>query len=235
MKVENTAHLFCAFSGCSRGRMGVNFCIAHSSQARRGSALTQLPAVAWTASPCRGPECNQPPVNSSELCITHVNQMRRRGYLTTAHWRPVGAHPPRTSFLRDEMGRKKCSVCAGWFPEDFFGNKPRKNSSSDGLASCCRGCMSKRGRAKRYGVTPQRIDELLAEQGYLCPVCERDISGDFVVDHDHSCCLGNRAPTCGRCIRGLLCGSCNTAIGMLGDSASRARSAADYLGRCANS
>ena len=74
-----------------------------------------------------------------------------------------------------------------------------------------------------------------------CAVCHRDILGAgvragsgrarsaLVVDHDHACCLG--AKSCGRCVRGFLCGGCNAGIGLFGEDAAAIRSAADYLDR----
>lgn len=50
----------------------------------------------------------------------------------------------------------------------------------------------------------------------------------MVVDHDHNCCPGT-VSACGRCVRGLICVTCNAAIGLLRDSPATARSAAAYL------
>jgi len=74
----------------------------------------------------------------------------------------------------------------------------------------------------------------------VCEVCgknllerRRDVhSGQkrtaLVVDHDHECCPGD-SPSCGLCVRGLLCGQCNMAIGLLGESIPRIRGALEYL------
>ncbi len=69
-----------------------------------------------------------------------------------------------------------------------------------------------------YGITIDRFDEILAEQGGKCAVCGRTEpcgKASWHVDHDHET---------GR-VRGLLCHFCNTAIGALGDSV-------DVLNRC---
>jgi hypothetical protein len=49
-----------------------------------------------------------------------------------------------------------------------------------------------------------------------------------VVDHQHSCCPG-KSNSCGRCVRGLLCISCNSAIGMFDENVEVLRRAAAYV------
>jgi hypothetical protein len=47
------------------------------------------------------------------------------------------------------------------------------------------------------------------------------------VDHDHACCPG--AKSCGKCVRSLLCASCNKGIAMFADEPQRLDAAAAYL------
>lgn len=68
----------------------------------------------------------------------------------------------------------------------------------------------------KYGISTERAEAILADQGGKCPVCEMTISFTFDrversaahIDHNHV--TGS--------IRGILCSSCNTAIGKLKDS-----------------
>ena len=83
---------------------------------------------------------------------------------------------------------------------------------------------------KQYGITVDEFDAILVAQGGGCAICGTTVPGgrgQFHVDHDHDCCP--KARSCGKCIRGLLCGNCNVGIGMLGDSADRIASALSYL------
>jgi hypothetical protein len=62
---------------------------------------------------------------------------------------------------------------------------------------------------RTYSISPEQYDALLRAQGGKCAGCGRatGASKRLAVDHDHSCCIG---PTsCGRCIRMLVCGTCN--------------------------
>lgn len=93
------------------------------------------------------------------------------------------------------------------------------------------------GRLKHHRVPIGMVRRLLDDHG--CAVCDRDLLSPMpvattgrlqallVVDHDHSCCP--RATSCGGCVRGFLCGKCNTAAGLLGDSPQNALRLGRYL------
>jgi hypothetical protein len=77
---------------------------------------------------------------------------------------------------------------------------------------------------------------MLAAQGGLCAICQRaetklqpqtGLPHRLAVDHDHTCCPG-QLTSCGRCVRGLLCASCNLSLGALEPWLDRAR---EYVAR----
>lgn len=70
---------------------------------------------------------------------------------------------------------------------------------------------------KRYGINPQRYENILLAQDNGCAICGS--KQKLHMDHDHD--TGE--------IRGVLCGSCNRAIGLLKDSFDIVSSAAKYL------
>lgn len=83
-------------------------------------------------------------------------------------------------------------------------------------------------RVLRYGITAEDRQKLYEAQEHRCAICRKEFElNSLVVDHDHSCCPGKTA--CGECVRGLLCDSCNKAIGIMKDDAKRLRAAADYV------
>ena len=62
-----------------------------------------------------------------------------------------------------------------------------------------------------YRMTIEDFQKMFFNQNGKCLVCEKEKK--LVVDHDHSCCP--KKITCGKCIRGLVCTSCNTLLGYL--------------------
>lgn len=75
----------------------------------------------------------------------------------------------------------------------------------------------------KYGITPAEYDRMLAGQGGVCASCFRPPSPHRMLAVDHCHETGRN--------RGLLCGSCNSAIGMLGDNLEGVQRAVDYLMR----
>ena len=73
----------------------------------------------------------------------------------------------------------------------------------------------------RYGLTPERFDEMWAEQNGLCALCDDDLATTkrVCVDHCHDTTR----------VRGLLCHRCNIRLGGWDDPTWRAR-AIPYMG-----
>jgi hypothetical protein len=69
-------------------------------------------------------------------------------------------------------------------------------------------------RLSQYGITQKQFDWLLEVQNYDCAMGGEPFTEDspIYVGHDHGCCPDEKK-SCGKCIRGLLCRNCNTALG----------------------
>ncbi len=78
-------------------------------------------------------------------------------------------------------------------------------------------------RSRNLGA--DRHKEFVSTVG-CCEVC--GATENLVADHDHACCAKYG---CKKCLRGVLCGACNVAIGFMADEPKRLRAAADYLER----
>lgn len=115
-------------------------------------------------------------------------------------------------------GHKRCPRCEAIKPH---GEWSRNSSSSDGFASYCRSCRNAEHRArhlkKKYGLTPADRDALVAEQVGVCAICLSAAAEH--VDHDHNT---------GR-VRGVLCFSCNAALGQFKDRPEVIQRAISYL------
>lgn len=76
-------------------------------------------------------------------------------------------------------------------------------------------------RKYAYGLTPEQYKEMCVVDP-VCAICG-DADRPLVIDHDHRT----------EKVRGRLCGTCNSAIGMLGDTPELVNRAVQYLeARC---
>jgi Recombination endonuclease VII len=80
---------------------------------------------------------------------------------------------------------------------------------------------------RTFGLSLEQFDSMLRAQEGKCKLCRDVLDRTPCVDHDHSCCPGKKS--CGKCIRGLLCFSCNTSLGNMKDSVERLQLAIAYL------
>jgi hypothetical protein len=87
-------------------------------------------------------------------------------------------------------------------------------------------------RAQKYKLNIRRgLLNLLAASGWACEICGAGLTERSArVDHDHACCDSPSGDTCGRCVRGVLCNRCNTALGFFADDTQRLTRAIEYLG-----
>jgi len=103
--------------------------------------------------------------------------------------------------------------------ERFRANQRRARSTPGGKE------RQRAGHLKRkYGITVEHYDELLAQQGGGCAICGREPRPDssLHLDHDHE--SGQ--------LRGILCFRCNNALGDFDDDLGLLRAAIRYLESC---
>jgi len=122
----------------------------------------------------------------------------------------------------------ECSRCGG--------GKGPKFQRVDYCGKCKPAVLrERRDRAHRrrveaqYNLPEGGYDALYEAQGGKCAMC-RWATGKtkrLAVDHDHSCCPAGGS--CGKCVRGLLCGTCNKIIGHARDDAEYFERGASYL------
>lgn len=213
----------CSFDPCDKPSRTNGLCSGHWNQKNRGQELRPLRArrANGTEMLCSFEPCGKTTTGGAYgLCRGHYRQRRLgRELEPLPDWND--------NFARDDQGRKCCASCRKWLPVDtFYSDKHR----SDGLQTQCPACVRSAMLLNTYGITTEQYDAMLSDQGGGCAICGVDKSPDgssLAVDHDHTCCSGRKS--CGRCVRALLCRSCNQGLGNFQDRTDLMRAAALYI------
>jgi hypothetical protein len=117
-----------------------------------------------------------------------------------------------------------CLTCQTWKSWANFTRDPRR---ARGKASNCLECAHWRTIRAIYGLTRDEWNWLRQRQDNRCALCAETGVARLAVDHDHSCCPAGRA--CKKCIRGMLCGTCNRMLGHIDAKPALRARFADYL------
>ncbi len=139
--------------------------------------------------------------------------------------------------------KQKCSKCkvTKILDVDFYRQPPSRKTWNNGYLTQCKSCVLERNRKSaqknkhkvwenklkyRYGIEAQDYKDLLKKQNGCCAICKtknpshkRKKSNYFCVDHCHK--TGK--------VRGLLCATCNTALGLFQDKKENLTEAINYL------
>lgn len=134
-------------------------------------------------------------------------------------------------------GKKICLVCIEVRKGDYCPAGLHLRSEHQNKYGHCSACYRENARknmlSSKYKLTEDEFEAKLEAQEYKCAICFDDLDfdkhGGVCIDHDHSCCPGET--TCGKCVRDILCGTCNKALGGFKDSRTVLLSALRYLDR----
>jgi hypothetical protein len=110
-------------------------------------------------------------------------------------------------------GYRRCGQltagCGYWLPVGQFYTNGVYGAA--GLSRRCKRCLRMANRLRQYRLTRDAYKAMLADQGGCCARCKTPLRKDGAgsnIDHDWECCpRGSR--TCGQCVRGILCPTCN--------------------------
>ena len=153
------------------------------------------------------------------------------------HCKRCGADKPLSDFHKDSKAKDGhcfyCKECNKKKTRAHYAEHVDKDAEkARGKARSQNGDYRNYQYLKKYGITLDQYNDLLEKQGGKCAICgiTREECNDkraLPVDHDHECCPG--VVTCGKCVRGILCHSCNRGVGLLKDSPKNLIKAAEYL------
>lgn len=143
---------------------------------------------------------------------------------------------------------KTCNLCHVEKDEEEFYLLKRSGTALQGKCKPCVAIDQKRRRdsnphqylatKRRYrlathGINKDIFDSMMEEQGGRCAICGSEGTNDsrasyaLHIDHDHKCCPSKTS--CGKCIRALLCATCNRGLGQFNDDIDLMLKAVAYL------
>lgn len=116
-------------------------------------------------------------------------------------------------------GRSYCDPCSAI----------ARKESRDRYRSTDKGSRNMRNQylVRNYNMTIDEFEDRVNAQGGKCAACKIVSPRTLHVDHDHLCCP--ELKSCGKCVRGIICSSCNQTLGFMKDSRRSIERLSEYL------
>ena len=121
----------------------------------------------------------------------------------------------------------RCKECNRDQSSNWYRNNTEKAKKSVRAYNLANPIVYRRHHLKRFGLSVEQYDLMLQQQNGVCAICKQLETGKTInlcVDHCHK--TGK--------VRGLLCGKCNKALGLIGDNLETLTNAGIYLVKYAN-
>lgn len=220
---EDGSRMTCTVTeGCEKPIQARGLCANHYKTVRRTTGLFGVPLL------CSEQDC-QTVSESRGLCQYHYLKMR------SDERRVIGELCKEPGCGQGIHAKQLCKA--------HYGSLRALQGSNRGcpVQGCARSvvdsktvCRTHRTLASTYSLSVYDIIQMHSGDNYVCgnPGCLS--TARLHIDHDHACCdkHPNRGKqSCGACVRGWLCMTCNVGLGSLGDSPERIQGLLAYLER----
>lgn len=232
----------CQVEGCRELVKALGFCKFHYVRHSRGTPLDAPKLGTYNMGGCSIDYCERP-AECKGMCKAHYARTRT-GNSVNIPIRPKLADGEYIECSFSGCGRQLVSqgYCYTHYEQKYIKKTPLRpirfipNLERCSITGCDQAhsvdalCSMHLRRSRRFGLSCEQLNMLLLRES--CDSCGRRFEDGRkrVIDHDHGCCSGK--VSCGKCIRGVLCGPCNIGLGTFGDDIDRLERAIVYLKRC---
>lgn len=255
----NKSHLRqfgCVLAGCpTQKQYTLGLCIKHALEFWTAGGISPNPKGQWfnpdgTRMRCSHDGCVFV-VSSSGLCKHHYQNAH---YETSRGRTKKSKNIKRVNYDGSKVlcsfegcwGKVHASgMCPGHYEQKLSGEvlRPLYRTVKCQVGVCVRqvsvrksmtGLCNTHGHFRtRYGLSNDQVISLFLPESRVCqnPGCLD--TENLHLDHDHACCPQgkSKASSCGKCVRGWLCRTCNIGLGMLQENPRKIQGLLDYVAR----
>ena len=217
-----TEQTICVVEGCTNIAWSKQMCRGHYLRKRAGKPLETV--LQHEPLPCGVEGCPKTAVTKG-VCQSHYNKVKQAAQKKICSFDGCDRKHESKGFCKTHAGQlrrgQELKAIRTWGVyskgEACLVDECPTQSMSKGL------CGKHFKWADNYKIPLTVMNQL--EQIKECQGC--GATARLSIDHDHACCKGKTS--CGKCVRGILCISCNATLGHAKDDMDRLKGLIEYL------